>query len=99
LNQSQSRAVSNCAHGLNLAGGTMLGYYHSLAYNNIVRNNTCINCDKYGDQTSKESAGVVSFVSYNRGRGDVPLQYNNVFQNNNALGGGRILFQRQQNLI
>jgi hypothetical protein len=77
----------------------MLGFYHSLAYNNIVRNNTFINCDKYGDQTSKESAGVVSFVSYNWGRGDVPLQYNNVFQNNTALGGGHILFQRQRNLI
>jgi hypothetical protein len=99
LNQTQSRAVSNCAHGLNLAGETMLGYYHSLAFNNILRNNTFINCNKFGDQTSKESAGVVSFVSYNWGRDDVPLQYNKVFENNTVLGGGRVLFQRQRNLI
>jgi hypothetical protein len=38
-------------------------------------------------------------VSYNWGRGDVPLQYNNVFENNTVLGGGRVLFQRQRNLI
>jgi hypothetical protein len=95
----ENNMVTNCAHGLNLAGGTMLTYYHSLAYNNIVRNNTFINCDKYGDQNSAEGAGVVSFVSYNWGRGDVPLQYNNVFENNTVLGGGRVLFQRQRNLI
>jgi hypothetical protein len=91
----ENNTVTNCAHGLNLAGGLMLTHYRTLAYNNVVRNNTFTDCDKYAVGVPSEEIGVVRFVSYWGGNG--PLQYNNKFENN-IVNGGRIFIERQRNL-
>jgi len=91
----ENNTVTNCAHGLNLAGGIMLHHYRSLSYNNVVRNNTFIDCDKYAVGEPNEDIGVIRFVSYGNERG--PLQYNNSFINN-TVNGGRIFIQRQRNM-
>ena len=93
----ENNTVTNCARGINVAGGIMLNSYRSLAYNNVVRNNTFQHCDKYAVGEPGEDIGVVRFISYNYGSIG-PLQYNNKFENN-TVNGGRIFFQRQRNLI
>jgi len=91
----ENNTVTNCAHGINLAGGIMLDCYRSLSYNNVVRNNKFIDCDKYAVGDPSEDIGVIRFVSYGNERG--PIQYNNSFINN-TVSGGRIFIQRQRNL-
>jgi hypothetical protein len=91
----ENNTVTNCAHGISLAGGRMLDSYRSLSYNNIVRNNTFTDCDKYAVGEPNEDIGVIRFISYAYG-GPGPLQYNNTFENN-TVNGGRIFIQRQRN--
>jgi hypothetical protein len=74
----------------------MLTHYRTLAYNNVVRNNTFTGCDKYAVGVPSEEIGVVRFVSYWGGNG--PLQYNNKFENN-TVNGGRIFIERQRNFV
>ena len=93
----ENNTVTNCAHGLNLAGGIMLNSYRSLAYNNVIRNNRFIDCDKYAVGEPNEDTGVIRFVSYAYGGAIAPLQFNNTFEKNTVKGGGRIFFQRQRN--
>ena len=92
----ENNTVENCAHGINIAGGIMLHYYRSLAYNNIVRNNTFIDCDKYAEGEPSEETGVVRFTSYGGTHG--PIQYNNVFENN-TVNSGRFFIERQRNMM
>lgn len=91
----ENNTISNCAHGVNLAGGQMLTTYRTLAYGNVIRNNTFQNCDRYATGNPSEEVGVVRFSSYYSGGG--PLQYNNQFINN-TVDGGRIFIERQKNL-
>jgi len=91
----ENNVVSDSAHALNLAGGQMLTTYRTLAYGNVIRNNTFQNCDKYSTDPA-DGGGVVTFTSYWGGNG--PLQYNNQFINN-TIDGGRIHIERQKNLI
>jgi hypothetical protein len=92
----ENNTVTNCAHGINLAGGLMLDHYRTLAYNNVIRNNSFIDCDKYAEGEPSEEVGVVRFVSYGGAAG--PVQYNNKFENN-AVKGGRIFVERQMNMV
>ena len=92
----ENNTVTNCAHGINVAGGLMLYHYRTLAYNNVIRNNTFIDCDKYAEGEPSEEVGVIRFVSYGGAAG--PLQYNNKFENN-TVQRGRIFIERQMNMI
>ena len=91
----ENNTVTNCAHGINVAGGIMINGLNTLAYHNIVRNNTFTNCDKYGSGNPSEDIGVIRFVSY---WGTGPLQYNNQFVNN-TVNGGRVFIERQRNFV
>jgi len=91
----EDNVITNCAHAINLAGGTMQNNALTYAYNNLIRNNTFTDCDRYGIGGPSDYA-VVSFLSYFSATG--PLQYNNRFENN-TVNGGRVYFERQRNFI
>lgn len=92
----ENNTVTHCAHGINVSGGLMLGHYRTLAYNNVIRNNSFIDCDRYAEGEPSEEVGVIRFVSYGGAAG--PIQYNNKFENN-TVNGGRIFIERQINMI
>ena len=89
----EDNIVTNCAHGINLAGGTMNNNALTYAYNNLIRNNTFTDCDRYGVGQPSTYA-VVSFVSYYSNL----LQYYNKFINN-TVNGGRVFFGNQRNFV
>lgn len=86
----EDNVVDDCAHGVNLAGGLMLSAYDALAYNNVVSDNTFIDCDQYGAGNPSEDIGVIRAPSYYGG----PLQYNNQFIDN-TVDGGQIFLEEQ----
>lgn len=94
--------VSYSAHGLNVAGGLMENVVRTLAYKNIVRNNTFYNCDLYrynGITEPSERYGAVRFNSTYGG----PLQYGNKFIGNSVYNDvneseSRMFFQQQADL-
>ena len=92
----ENNIVTNCAHGINVAGGTMVNNCRTLAYNNLIRNNIFTDCDQYAVGDPSEEIGVVRFISYWGGTG--PLQYNNRFENN-TVNGGRIFIESQRNFV
>lgn len=92
----ENNTVTNCAHGINIAGGNMVNGTRTLAYNNIVRYNTFSDCDRYDVSQPSEDYGVVRIISYWGGTG--PLQFRNQFTNN-TVNGGRIFIERQRNYI
>ncbi len=94
----ENNTVTNCAHGINVAGGLMLSVTHTLAYNNTVRNNTFINCDKYVAGVPTTEKGTVRFLSYYADPTTGPFQYNNSFTGNSVNYGG-LYIQNQQNMI
>jgi hypothetical protein len=87
----EGNQISGCAHGINLAGGIMLSTYRSLAYNNIIKNNSFLNCGQVPATSDDE---VIRFISYY----DTVPQYGNQFTSNTVIGG-KIMLIRQQNLI
>lgn len=89
----ENNFISGCAHAINLAGGLMLSTYHTLAYNNIVKNNTFVACNEVADAGDPDG-GAVNFRSYY----DVVKMYGNQFVNNTVVGG-KMFFERQQGLI
>ena len=89
----EDNVVTNSAHGINLAGGTMMNNSQTYAYNNIVRNNTFTDCDRFG-VGSPSAYAVVSFASYYSSL----LQFNNKFINN-TINGGRVYFANQRNFV
>ena len=93
----ENNTVTNCAHGINVAGGLMLGSMHTLAYGNTVRNNTFIDCDKYVAGAPSTEKGTVRFLSYYADSTTGPFQYNNSFTGNSVNYGG-IYIQNQRNM-
>ena len=91
----EENVITNCAHAINLAGGTMANNALTYAYNNLIRNNTFTDCDRYGVGLPSVYAAV-SFLSYFSAMG--PLQFNNKFTNN-TVNGGRVYFERQRNFV
>jgi len=89
----EDNVVTNSAHGINLVGGTMLSTVNTYAYNNVVRNNTFTDCDRYGVGQPNEYS-VVCFASYYSNL----LQYNNKFIDN-TVNGGRVFFGSQRNFV
>ena len=94
----ENNTVTNCAHGINVAGGLMLGSMHTLAYGNTVRNNTFIDCDKYVAGAPSTEKGAVRIISYYADPTSGPFQYNNSFTGNSVNYGG-IYIQNQRNMI
>lgn len=94
----ENNTVTNSAHGINLAGGLMLGIMHTLAYNNIIRNNTFIDCDKHVAGEPSTEKGTVRIISYYADPTTGPFQYNNTFTGNSINYGG-IYIQNQRNMI
>ena len=94
----ENNTVTNCAHGINVAGGLMLSVTHTLAYNNTVRNNTFIDCDKYVAGAPSTEKGTVRFISYYADPITGPFQYNNTFIGNSVNYGG-LYIQNQRNMI
>jgi hypothetical protein len=93
----ENNTVTNCAHGINVAGGLMKTYSHTLAYNNTVRNNTFVDCDKYVVGAPSTEKGTVRFLSYYADPTTGPFQYNNSFTGNSVNYGG-IYIQNQRNM-
>lgn len=90
----EGNTITGCAHAINLAGGLMLSTYYTLAYNNIIRNNTILDCDLVGTGAPSEEIGAVRLLSYYGGH----MQYNNQFTGN-TVRGGRIYIEQQGNLL
>ena len=92
----QNNVVTNCAHGINVAGGNMIKNTRTLAFNNLVQNNYFIDCDRYSAGQPTEDLAAIRFISYFSATG--PLQFNNKFINN-TVNGGRLLIERQRNFV
>ena len=92
----QNNIVTNCAHGINVAGGNMIKNTRTFAFNNLVQNNTFTDCDRYGVGQPSEDLAAIRFISYFSATG--PLQFYNKFINN-TVNGGRILIERQRNFV
>jgi hypothetical protein len=92
----ENNTVTNCAHGINVAGGNMINTTRTFAFNNLIQNNTFTDCDRYGVSQPSEDYGVIRAISYWGGAG--PLQFNNKFIGN-TVNGGRVFIERQQNFI
>ena len=93
----ENNTANNSANGINVAGGLMLGYVRTLAYNNIVRNNTLTNCGMYSTNVPGEDNGVIRVLCYYSTNGE-PLQYNNTFTGN-TINHGNIYIENQRNLF
>ena len=92
----ENNTVTNCAHGINVAGGNMINNTRTFAFNNLIQNNTFTDCDRYGISQPSEDYGAVRIISYWGGAG--PLQFNNKFINN-TVNGGRVFIERQRNFV
>ncbi len=86
----EDNVISGCNIGINLAGGLMLSTYRTLAYNNIVKNNSFLACN----EVAGGSGGVVNFRSY----GATVKQYGNQFVSNTIVGGA-LFFEMQKQFI
>jgi hypothetical protein len=92
----ENNIVTNCAHGINVAGGNMINNTRTFAFNNLIQNNIFTDCDRYGVSQPSEDFGVIRVISYWGGAG--PLQYNNRFIGN-TVNGGRVFIERQRNFV
>jgi hypothetical protein len=94
----ENNMVSGCAHGINLAGGSMITPYNTLAWNNTISGNQFLNCDQVSATADpSDDLGVVRIISYKYGA-DKVIQYGNKFINNTVIGG-RIFIENQANFI
>jgi hypothetical protein len=79
-----NNTLTNCANGINLAGGFMLSTYQTLAYSNIVQNNTIDNV-----------LVPATFQSLYGGH----TQYGNQFINNTITNSGLPIFTQQEGMV
>ena len=89
-----NNTLVNCHSGINVAGGTMLNTYNTLAYNNTISNNRVMGCNYDATIPANDDNGAIRFISYYGG----PYQYNNKFTNNTVIGGN-IFIQKQKTFV